>query len=346
MITFNLPEQHQSRIIFSNLNSAVNEISNRSSAFIITEKKLITHYPKLKFSHLPTLILNISEHQKNISSLQLIFDFLIHHQISKQHTAFIIGGGVLHDVSMFACSVFKRGVPAISIPTTLLSMVDASIGGKNAINIHHYKNLIGTIYLPEKNIIVPEFLNTLPDIQLLSGWAEITKIALVTDKNFYNTCIRQVKENPVPPLPVIQQAIEKKLQIIQEDLHDHHQRQLLNFGHSIAHGIEAVLEEQNQYIPHGIAVATGMLIEANISVQLKLLSSANYQIISNDLQNIFPCIQLNSIHIPHILHKIKHDKKNTADEFYFTLITDIGKGITKIPVNPNLILNTLSIFFQ
>lgn len=344
MLILHLSEQHHSHIIFSDLSTALNDIANIPDAFIITEEKILNLYPSISQLSIPFLVLNISEHQKNFTTLHTILDFFVQHSITKHHTAVVIGGGVLHDIGLFACSVFKRGIPVISVPTTLLSMVDASIGGKNAINFQHYKNIIGSIYLPQKNFIVPDFLHTLPKEQLLSGWAEIIKIALVYDENFYHTCITHIHKDILPSTQIIQHAIKTKIQIIETDLRDNHQRQLLNFGHTIAHAIEGVWEEQQQYIPHGIAVATGMLIESAISTHLQILPHEKFETISNHLQNIFPIVKVPSEHIDSLLSKIQQDKKNTAQQIQMTLLSNIGKGKIKVPVNISLIQNVLQQF--
>lgn len=156
---------------------------------------------------------------KSLSTTETIWKFLLEKNITKSHQIFIIGGGVLHDVAMFACSVFKRGLNIISVPTTLLAMVDAAIGGKNGINYLHYKNIIGDIYLPQQNIIIHDFLNTLPNEQLLSGWAEILKIALVSDKAFYHQCINILK-NQFTKFRYNTICHTIKNYIIQDDLYD------------------------------------------------------------------------------------------------------------------------------
>ncbi|MCX7729538.1 MAG: 3-dehydroquinate synthase, partial [Bacteroidia bacterium] len=222
-----------------------------NNCIILSEKTIYTLYPQLFQTNSPRLILDINEKNKSLATAESIWNFFVQNKITKTHTVFIIGGGVLHDVALFACSVFKRGLQVISVPTTLLSMVDASIGGKNAINYQCIKNLIGTIYLPSQNIIIPDFLKTLSQQELLSGWAEIIKIAMVIDKDFYATVTQQMNNSLTPTFSLIEKSIQLKLHIIQQDLNDEGIRQLLNFGHTIAHAIEAIYDEENKYIPHG-----------------------------------------------------------------------------------------------
>lgn len=330
-------------IIFSDLPQLITEIKS-SQSVLISEKNIFHLYPKIFNNRLPQLILNINENKKNLHTAEKIWDFLMKNNITKSHTIFIIGGGVLNDVAMFACSVFKRGIPTVAVPTTLLSMVDASVGGKNAINYRHIKNIIGNICLPQKNIIIPEFLQTLPTQELLSGWAEIIKIALVTDASFYHSITKQLHQSFIPTPSIIKKSIQLKLKIIHRDLYDQNIRQLLNFGHTIAHAIEGICDEQKKYIPHGIAVAQGMMIEAFLSYHLHLLSKEQFLQIFSHLQTHYPIPKINKHNIPLIIEKISQDKKNTSEHIHFSLIESIGKGKIKIPVDQQTIQAALHLF--
>ena len=338
----------ENTIEFSSLQNFYHYLKTLSNISIITEKTITQLYPHI-FHHIQNhnLILDIHEHQKTISTAEKIWTWLTQHQSTKQSTILIIGGGVLHDVSMFACSLFKRGLPCISIPTTLLSMTDAAIGGKNAVNFWHTKNILGTIHLPIKNMIIPEFLQTLSKSHLLSGWAEILKVGLIADATFYEHCLQHLKKTILPIPSIIQQAIELKLSIIQHDLHDQNNRQLLNYGHTIAHAIEAVYEEKQQYIPHGYAVAYGMLIENIIARKMNILPHPVSEMIHQHLTNLFHFpIHIQKQDIPLLLQKIQHDKKNTHSQIHFTLLENIGKAKMKVPVNATTIQTALGDFFN
>ncbi|MEW6774326.1 MAG: 3-dehydroquinate synthase family protein, partial [Bacteroidota bacterium] len=327
-----------------NFLSSLQQIEN--NYVIISEKNIYQHYPNIFKKIESTIVLDINEHNKSLSTTETIWKFLLEKNITKSHQIFIIGGGVLHDVAMFACSVFKRGLNIISVPTTLLAMVDAAIGGKNGINYLHYKNIIGDIYLPQQNIIIHDFLNTLPNEQLLSGWAEILKIALVSDKAFYHQCIQHLEKSILPNLDIIQYAIQLKTNIIQDDLYDNNKRQLLNFGHSIAHAIEGWYDEQNNYIPHGFAVAQGIITEAYISTELSKLSKYDFNIISENIKNYFPLQKIEMLQLPILLDKINQDKKNTLHEWQFTLLNSIGSAQIKVSVKRNIVENAILNTFQ
>ncbi len=334
-----LKVSYENTIQFNSIHELKKDIDQLSHTIIITETIIQKKYPQLfnaLKNHKNLLSITISEHTKTLHTAEKIWNFLLNQKATKSHKALIIGGGVLHDMVCFACSVFKRGIPFVSVPTTLLSMVDASIGGKNAVNLNHTKNILGTIALPLKNIIVPEFLNTLSNEQLLSGWAEIIKIALVKDKRFYHTIIKHLHHSLIPDKEHIQQAIQLKFKIIHKDLNDQNKRQLLNYGHTIGHAIEGLLEERKKYIPHGYAVAYGIIAENQIAVKLKKLHPDTATQIEQDILQHFSTRYLSEINpsdIPLLTQKILQDKKNTAKTIHFSLIEDIGKGSIKIPVS-------------
>ncbi|GAB4453655.1 MAG: 3-dehydroquinate synthase [Bacteroidia bacterium] len=341
---FNINKNFSGEIIFSDLKKLLQDFYGNNDISLIIDKNVA--YPFDNYNHHSKLILDINENNKSLAVVEQIWQFLLEKNITKSHRIFIIGGGVLHDVAMFACSVFKRGLNVISVPTTLLAMVDAAIGGKNGINYQHFKNIIGNIYLPQQNIIVPDFLKTLPKEQVLSGWAEILKIGLVSDKLFYHQCIEHLEKSILPNIDIIQHAIQLKINIIQEDLYDNNKRQLLNFGHSIAHAIEGWYDEQDNYIPHGYAVAQGIITEAYISTALSKLSKDDFNIISESIKKYLPLQKIKMSQIPFLLDKINQDKKNIPHEWQFTLLNSIGSAQIKVPVNRNIVENAVLNTFQ
>lgn len=341
---------YEHNIVFWSIQELAEYISNQNNAVIFIDKQVFQSYlyQILENTNISYFLMDINEHQKNLSTVEYIWQIFISNNITKHHNIIIIGGGVLNDVVLFACSVFKRGLNCISVPTTLLSMVDASIGGKNAVNFNHIKNALGTIHIPIQNIVVNDFLSTLSKEQLLSGWAEILKIALVKHAEFYNHCIYYLQKNLLPDIDIIKTSIQLKLDIIQNDIEDTNERQLLNYGHTIAHAIEGYLEEQNIYIPHGSAVILGILIENTIAEKLNLLHTTIKNKIEKDLKKFYSYesypIKANAI--PILLSKIQQDKKNTATDVRFTLIEDIGKGKTKVEVSLKQVENILKEFLN
>lgn len=342
---YRFTKTYEHNIVFWSIQELAEYLRNQSNAVVFIDKQVFQDYSSLilKNTNLPYFVMDINEHQKNLSTAEHIWQILTSNKITRHHNVIIIGGGVLNDVVLFACSVFKRGLNCISVPTTLLSMVDASIGGKNAVNLNHIKNTLGTLHIPIQNIIVKDFLSTLSKEQLLSGWAEILKIALVKDAQFYNHCIHYLQKNLLPDSDIIKTSIQLKLDIIQNDIDDSNDRQLLNYGHTIAHAIEGYFEDQNIYIPHGHAVILGILIENAIAEKLNLLHTSIKNKIEQDLKELYSykSYPITTEVIPILLSKIQQDKKNTATALRFTLIEDIGKGKTKVEVSTQLIKDVL-----
>jgi 3-dehydroquinate synthase len=306
-----------------------------SKVFVLTdENTFVNCYPLLR-NFLPagkTVLIRsgLNEEKKNLDSVRKIWDELFHHNADRKSVLINLGGGVVTDTGGFAASTFKRGIDYINIPTTLLAMVDAALGGKTGINYAGAKNQIGTIRLPRKILIWKEFLRTLPQVEFMSGLAEMIKHGLIRDeKYFYQTVNYQnySLEN------LIRKSVDIKTEIVREDLHESGVRQLLNFGHSIGHAAESLLYETRKPVKHGHAVAFGMLVEACISTRLTGLSGENYKIIKNNLTFLYNMNVFADISIDNLITKMAADKKNISGRINMVLLKKIGKAeiIKNIP---------------
>lgn len=217
----------------------------------------------------PHLTLTISEDKKDIQTVEQIWNFLIKEKATRQSLLVGIGGGVLTDIGGFAAATYKRGMDYLNIPTTLLSMVDAATGGKTAINFAGIKNAIGCFYQPIDTFIYTPFLNTLSERQMLSGYAEMIKHALLSsEQDLYSvvTAIEDTVEcNNIPTQDMILHSIAVKQRFIQDDVTDKGRRQALNIGHTVGHAIEALSIENGTDMPHGYAVLYGLIAELYIS---------------------------------------------------------------------------------
>lgn len=242
-----------------------------------------------------------------------IIHFFYQKNIKTQDEVYAIGGGSLTDLVGFAASIFKRGIHLILVPTTLLAMVDASIGGKNGINYQGVKNLIGTFYPPKKVMVNLTFLNSLSTTDLLSGFAEMLKLGLVCSKQLWDELIYQNLNHDV-----IKRCIEEKLHITTQDPCDKTIRHVLNFGHTIGHAYEACAK-----IEHGFCVALGLLAETYISHISGFLSEKEYVNIHSKIRNLyteFPCIDFQEIEP--FLYK---DKKNQTQTLKIHFLEKIGQ---------------------
>lgn len=231
-----------------------------------------------------------------------------------------LGGGVIGDLAGFVAATYMRGIPYIQIPTTLLAMVDSSIGGKVGINNAYGKNLIGAFWHPLATICDLDFLKNLPQKQLTNGLAEMIKIFLTYDAKSFYVAAKNFKKAANKDL--IKRAIELKTGVIFRDEHDQNERCVVNFGHTIGH----VIEKLSSYkIQHGIAVALGILVESKISQLLGILEVRDYEIISKTICDLgIDEKMLQKFKTADILESTKGDKKNKSGQVLYVLLKKIG----------------------
>lgn len=261
------------------------------------------------------------ESNKNIEWAIKIWDYWLNNGVKRDSIIVNLGGGVTTDIGGFCASTFMRGVSYINIPTTTLSMVDAAIGGKTGIDFNNFKNLIGSFHLPMEVFIDPKFMNTLPEIELQSGFAEILKYALIADKNLYDTLNKW--DGYVPSVEIIEKCIALKSKYVAEDLLDNGIRMHLNFGHTIGHAIEKEFLAKGTPLPHGFAVAEGMIAETEIAIEKKIIQSIEAEKIIKLIKKFFPNrIEYNK---DLLLNNILTDKKNTELGIRMVLPVEIGR---------------------
>ncbi len=284
--------------------------------FIIADEKVPKHaLDKLKnhYDIKHTIRIPSGDGSKSLSHYEAIIDVMVEKEFTKATTIFAVGGGMIADLCGFIASTYYRGVHLVHIPTTLLSMVDASIGGKTALNFQPYKNIIGTFYQPKAILIDPNLLDTLPKRHFNNGFAEIIKIALVKDAKFFDDLLhdRLILED------IITRAIELKGAIVEEDTFDKSVRHLLNYGHSIAHALES--HYGTTYL-HGECVAYG----------IKQMSEGKPYY--KDLLTVLKRYQLD-LDIPYkkeaLFKHILHDKKRSKNILSIALVDEPGKGYIK-----------------
>ncbi len=267
------------------------------------------------------------ESNKNITSTQLIWNELLQHKADRQSVLINLGGGVLGDLGGFAAATYKRGIDYIQVPTTLLAMVDSSIGGKTGIDYNTIKNCIGTIQPPAAVYIYPRFLKTLPEREILSGLAEIIKHALIDDEAYWEYINKLQSIDSADLEYLILESIKIKSSIVKKDPFEQGERKLLNFGHTIGHAIEAysLLHDKAPLI-HGEAIAIGMLCEAYLSNTCSELSSKELQAIEAIVLKFFPKYSFRDIQLKDVIELMYQDKKNNSDGINFTFLKRIGKG--------------------
>lgn len=266
------------------------------------------------------------EHHKSLESVAQIWAVLSRQGAKRNSVLVNIGGGLITDIGGFAASCFKRGIRCINIPTTLLAQVDASVGGKTGINFNGLKNEIGTFSIPELVIIDNTFLKTLPLRQVLSGYAEMLKHALLAGEDalaeVMNADLKQVGESGF--LELIRKSVAVKAAVVEADPKEKGIRKALNFGHTIGHAIESVAIEQDMEIYHGDAVAYGMVVELYLSMKKLGFETRHYEAVRRLVEERFP--RYRAVAVPEKLYSLMlHDKKNEQDGVNFTLLRCPGE---------------------
>lgn len=271
-------------------------------------------------------IMNSGEVNKNMEELSNIYKILIKNNIDRSGRIFCLGGGVVGDLAGFAAATYKRGIDYIQIPTTLLSQVDSSVGGKTGIDFVGYKNIVGAFHFPSSILVETSFIHTLPEREITCGLGEIIKYGLISDYDFLKYIeknIRKIYSRDMRILPnIITKSIEIKSSIVQEDKLDLGLRQILNFGHTIGHGIESLFNYERYN--HGEAIILGMIYESNIAYQKNLINKDYYEEIVLILKPLVEQIVLKKDEIKILLNYMKNDKKNKNGKISFAL--PIGRG--------------------
>jgi len=309
-------------------------VKDYSSIFIFTDENVADHcWPKLQndsdiLKEAELIVIPSGENQKDLEMAHQLWQMMIEYGADRKSLWVNFGGGMISDLGGFVASTYKRGIDFVNIPTTLLSMIDASVGGKTGINMGHFKNQIGVFNNPKALWLQADFLDSLDKRQIRSGWAEMLKHALIADKIQWGKLSQISKLNSKIIAPFLLDSIQVKKKIVEEDPLEKNVRKKLNFGHTIGHAIESwSLKHDNQPLTHGEAVAIGMLSESYISVKNNLLSKTEFDEILQVFQGFFPKYQLDIDFINHIENLINQDKKKEGNKLNFTFANRIGNSI-------------------
>ena len=323
--------------------------------------KILNSLPKKKTT---IHYFNASEKNKNLKNIDKILSILLKKNFNRNDCLISVWGGITGDVSGFAASIFKRGLKFINIPTTLLSQVDSSIGGKTGINTKYGKNLIGSFYQPSLVISDIIFLKSLPKREIICGYGEILKHSLIANKKFFSFLNKNGSEILNLKSPLIEKAIYKscsiKKKVVEADEKEINLRKILNFGHTFAHAYEATLGYSKK-LNHGEAVILGIKSAVKFSLLNKILSTKEFKLIENHLNELNLPRNINKFFSIQSLNKIlsfmKKDKKNNSNKINLVLLKQIGSPIYKLQFNEKKIsfflknelikwyLNWVNVFF-
>ena len=267
------------------------------------------------------------ESSKNIETCLQIWNVLTELGADRKSVIINLGGGVVTDLGGFVASTFKRGIDFIHVPTTLLAMVDASVGGKNGVDLGNLKNQIGVIKVPMMVLIDTAYLETLPQNEMRSGLAEMLKHGLIYDKKYWEQFIDLKQLDATDLDALIFRSIEIKNTIVMQDPTENGIRKALNFGHTLGHAIESYFLENDskKTLLHGEAIAAGMIMESYLSWQKNWITAAEFHQIKTTISGIFEAILFEENDIEPILELLIHDKKNEYGTVQFALIEGIGK---------------------
>lgn len=309
-------KSQKSKIFFEPFEN-LSELYANNNIIFLTDKTVFELYPKI-FQNKKNIILPVGENCKNIETVIYTVNKLIEYEADRDTVLIAIGGGSVCDLTGFVASVYMRGLRHSFVPTTLLSMVDASIGGKTAVNFNNIKNLIGTFKHPEFVFIDVSFLDTLPEEDYYSGIGELLKIAIISDKFFFERLENiDLVERKNIDYEIMFHSLRKKSEIVIRDEEDRGIRHLLNFGHTFGHIIEG-----NYKLPHGQSILIGMLIAMQISIKMNELSQDVYDRIYQTIKKYL--IFRPKLEICELSKRISLDKKRKKNTIDFILLKDIG----------------------
>ena len=318
--------------------------NNYSKIAILVDNNTKFHCLK-KITHLVQnyniIEIKSGELNKNINTCISVWDSLTNLNFDRKSLLINLGGGVICDLGGFVAATYMRGIDFINIPTTLLSQVDASVGGKLGINFNNYKNQIGVFLKPNKVLVDTSFLGTLSIRELKSGFAEVIKHCLIKDRYQFNKILK-IEWQKNNWIDVVNHSISIKSKIVDSDLKESGVRKILNFGHTIGHAIESNFLNSKNPLLHGEAIAIGMICESYISYVLKSLNKNELKKITEFIINIFNPIKIKFL--KKILDNVIHDKKNINNNINICILNGIGSCNYDFKVTPKIIKESLEYY--
>lgn len=299
-----------------------------SKIVVLTDENTHSHcYPILEKKLPEHIVIEVKsgEEQKNLDTCVQIWKDLTEYALDRHAVLIVLGGGVLGDMGGFCAATYKRGIDFILIPTTLLSQVDASIGGKLGVDFEHLKNHIGVFQQPALTLLYTGFLKTLPEAELRSGFAEVIKHTLISDKAMWN----QISQKSLQQQDwdgLLKHSVTFKAHVTTEDPKEKGLRKILNAGHTIGHAVESYLLGSGHRILHGEAIALGMIAEGFIAHQRNMLTAEDFTHITNYILSIYSKVNLNDKQIEEAAQLTVQDKKNKGNKILCVLQDGIGRA--------------------
>lgn len=323
------------------------EAGNYSTAAILVDANSEKFcLPGLGNLNLPIIRVNPGEQHKNIQTCEYIWQQMMAQGMDRHSLLINLGGGVIGDMGGFCAATYFRGIPFVQIPTTLLSQVDASIGGKLGVDFNWVKNAVGVFRNPLAVLVDAHFLKTLPAAELRSGFAELIKHALIADAKLWNQLQAIQSLETAEWDSILEASLRIKREVVQEDPFEKGRRKVLNFGHTIGHAIESFVLSSGNPLSHGEAVAAGMVAESYLSLKHLGLEAEKLNEIVEMIQCFYPPIRFSEGDFSALLELMKKDKKNREGKINFTLLPTIGDARFDQFVNEDLIREALDFYLR
>lgn len=340
-------------VIFSSyINQSLSELLAQisfSRLVVLTDTNTQHHCLPILKEILPSNSMFISvaagEIHKNLDTCSLIWSRMTEEALDRKALMLNLGGGVIGDMGGFCASIYKRGIRFINCPTTLLSQVDASVGGKLGVDFKGLKNHLGVFNEPETVVIAPEFLETLPKTELRSGYAEIIKHGLIRDKAYFRKLQSKNWETQNWE-SLICHSVGIKKAVVEADPKENGLRKILNFGHTIGHAFESYFLDTKNHLLHGEAIALGMIAEGFLSFKKVGLSFEEFEEMSQFLLQVYGKVDFSAHELDPILDLCTQDKKNEGQTILFSLLESIGNCTYNIPVNREEIKDAIHYYLQ
>ncbi|MGE5318140.1 MAG: 3-dehydroquinate synthase [Chloroflexota bacterium] len=318
------------------------------SFFILVDDNTSNHCLPILVSKIPlleeacTIVIKPGEDHKTIQTCEFIWSELARHGANRNSMLINLGGGVITDIGGFAASAYHRGMSFINVPTTLMSMIDASIGGKTGVDLSSLKNIVGLFSNPRGIFVWPDFLKTLPHHYLVSGYAEMLKHAMISEPRFWKILTKMPMSLIRNWDEFIYEAASIKCRIVNNDPYESGYRRLLNFGHTLGHAFETYsLRHDENPISHGWAVAMGMICETYISYRLLDLSLKQRDEIVKTILANFDHYEIDANSIDELVELTYYDKKNRNGVVLLSLLREIGKAVDGQPCDAAMIRESL-----
>lgn len=325
--------------------------NNYSSIFVLTDANTAVHclpyfLDKIASEHQPRLLqIPAGEAYKSIASCLTIWNELSDGMADRNSVLINLGGGVVTDLGGFVASTFKRGMDFINIPTSLLAMVDASVGGKNGVDLGTLKNQIGVLNAPQLVLLDAHFLNTLPEAHLTSGKAEMLKHGLIASEVYFDSILDLGTKNRID-LDLIWESVRIKSSVVSADPTEKGLRKTLNYGHTLGHAIESYCLQNAKIntLLHGEAIAIGMILATYISCELHGFPESGLRKVATGIRSCFESKSFSEKDIEAISALLKYDKKNRGGKILFVLLEDFGKPRIDCEVPNSLIVSAFTYY--